>query len=56
MGDRLRSSKKTLKAAIKGDFEGFEEPTRVLVSLIGIKIPIPVKFSRKRGTLLEYIN
>ena len=55
-GDRSRSSKKALKAIIKGDFEGFEEPAGVSVSPTGIKVLTPTRFSRKRGTLLEYIN
>ena len=56
MGDRLRSSKKALKVAIKGDFKGFKEPTRVSVSPTGIKVLTPVKFSGKRGTLSEYVK
>ena len=54
--NRLRSSKKVLKITIKRDFKGFKEPTRVLVLLINIKVSTPIKFSRKRGPLLKYIN
>ena len=52
-GDRARVSTKAMKAAWQEDPE--EGPSGLHVTPSGgIKVPVPTKFSGKRGTLNEY--